>query len=50
VLVIVGNEESVPQAVAAIREALKGQMQPELKVCRFESKGASEFFDAMQVL
>jgi len=44
VLVIVGNEESVPQAVAAIREALKGQMQPELKVCRFESKGASEFF------
>jgi homoserine kinase len=44
VLVIVGNEGSVPQAAAAIREAMKGQMKPELKVCRFESKGASQFF------
>ena len=43
VLVIVGNEGSVPQAAAAIREAMKGQMKPELKVCRFESKGASQF-------
>lgn len=44
VLVIVGNEGSVPQAVAAIRKAIKGQMEPEIKVCRFESKGANNFF------
>jgi homoserine kinase len=44
VLVIAGNEESVPQTLAAIREAIKGQMEPEIKVCRFEPKGASHFF------
>jgi homoserine kinase len=44
VLVIVGDEESVPRAAAAIREAMKGQMEPELKVCRFESKAASQVF------
>ena len=42
VLVVVGNEESVPQAVAAIHEATKGQMEPELKLCRFEPKGAMQ--------
>jgi homoserine kinase len=41
VLVIVGNEESVPEAVAAIRNAVKGQKEPELRICRFEPKGAS---------
>jgi len=44
VLVVVGNEESVPQAVAAIRKAIKGQMEPELRVSRFEPKGANPFF------
>jgi homoserine kinase len=40
VLVIVENEESVPQALAAIRDAVKGQMEPELRICRFEPNGA----------
>ncbi|MGA3008722.1 MAG: homoserine kinase [Terracidiphilus sp.] len=44
VLVIVGSEESVPQAVAAIRKAVEGQKEPELRVCRFEPKGANQFF------
>ena len=44
VLVIVGNEERVPEATAAIQGALEGLMEPELKVCRFESTGASQLF------
>jgi len=44
VLVIADHEESVPQAVAAIREATKGQGEPELKLCRFEPKGAIQSF------
>jgi homoserine kinase len=45
VLMIVASEESVPKAVAAIRAALRGLAEPELKVCRFESVGASQSFD-----
>jgi homoserine kinase len=43
VLVIVGNEESVPGSTAHIRMALDGLAEPELKICRFESTGASRF-------
>ncbi|MFY9853923.1 MAG: homoserine kinase [Terracidiphilus sp.] len=42
VLVIVGNEESVPQAAVAIRNAIRGQMEPELRICRFEPRGANQ--------
>ena len=45
-LVIVGNESSVPVATAAIRKSLEGVMEAELKVCRFESVGASQLFYA----
>jgi homoserine kinase len=48
VLVIVGSEESVPGAAAAIRAAVAGQCEPELKVCRFESVGASQSFEAIR--
>ncbi len=44
VLVIADSEESVPQAMSAIREATKWQMEPELKLCRFEQKGAIQSF------
>jgi homoserine kinase len=44
VLVIVGTEEDVPAAAAAIRKAITGMKQPELKVCRFECEGAMESF------
>jgi homoserine kinase len=40
VLVVVGNEENVPDAVAAIRTAVEGLPEPELKICKFESTGA----------
>ncbi|MFZ1086972.1 MAG: homoserine kinase [Terracidiphilus sp.] len=42
VLVIVGCEESVPGASAAIRAALGSLPEPELKVCRFETVGANQ--------
>jgi homoserine kinase len=42
VLVVVGSEENVPEAVAAIHAAVKGLPEPELKVCRFESAGADK--------
>jgi hypothetical protein len=34
----------VPAAAAAIRRAITGMKQPELKVCRFESEGAIKSF------
>jgi homoserine kinase len=45
VLVIIGSEESVPRAASAIRQALQGQTEPELKLCRFEPAGASRLFE-----
>jgi homoserine kinase len=42
VLVVVGSEESVAEASAAIRKALKGLPEPELAVCRFLTDGASQ--------
>jgi homoserine kinase len=50
VLVVVGNEKSVPDAAAAIRKALKGMTEPELKICQFESVGASLSYEAGQGL
>jgi homoserine kinase len=46
VLVVVGNEKSVPDATAAIRKALEGMQEPELKVCRFEPAGARQSYEA----
>lgn len=46
VLVITANEESVPDSTARIRMALDGLAEPELKVCQFESAGASRFVSA----
>lgn len=42
VLVVVGSEENVPEAVAAIRTAVEGLPEPELKVCKFEPAGADK--------
>jgi homoserine kinase len=42
VLVIVGSEQSLAPASLAIRGALKGQPEPELKVCRFETAGTQQ--------
>ncbi|MGA3263229.1 MAG: homoserine kinase [Terracidiphilus sp.] len=49
VLVIVGGEGSLAQASAAIRAALKGQLEPELAVCRFSSEGASQFLESRPI-
>jgi homoserine kinase len=46
VLVIAESEESLPGAAAAIRQTLCGQTDPELKFCRFEPAGASQFSGA----
>jgi homoserine kinase len=46
VLVVVADEESVPKATIAIRQALLGLTEPELKLCRFEPVGASQSYDA----
>ena len=40
VLVITGGDECVPGAAAAIRAAMEGMAEPELKVCRFEPNPA----------
>ena len=50
VLVIVDSEESVPAATAAIRAAVAGLAEPELKVCHFESEGASRSLTAIHTL
>jgi homoserine kinase len=46
VLVVVGSEDRVPGAVAAIHKALNGSAGPELKLCRFVPDGASHSFEA----
>ena len=48
VLVIVGSEAHLPQAAAAIRLALQGQPEPELKVCRFESAGGNQYMNQLK--
>jgi homoserine kinase len=49
VLVVVASEDRVPQDEAAIRQALKGLTEPELKLCRFEPAGASHSFEAVRL-
>jgi homoserine kinase len=43
-LVITGSEADVPEASAAIRNAVSGLSEVELLVCRFVSSGGREFF------
>jgi homoserine kinase len=50
VLVVVDGEESVAEASAAIRTALTGGPEAELKLCRFEPMGASQSFAAVRRL
>jgi homoserine kinase len=45
VLVVVGNEECVERASAAIRAALEGLEEPELVVCRFLPDGARQLLE-----
>jgi homoserine kinase len=45
VLVIADSEENVPRASAAIRRAVAGQGEPEIKVCRFEPAGANRPYE-----
>jgi homoserine kinase len=44
VLVIADSQESLPMASAAICKSMKKKTEPELKVCRFETIGASQSF------
>jgi homoserine kinase len=46
VLVVVGSEESLEPASAAIRNALEGLLKPELVVCRLLPAGTSQCFEA----
>ena len=43
VLVVTDGEENLEEASAAIRSALEGMSAPELRLCCFESQGASQF-------
>jgi homoserine kinase len=45
VLVITSCQDRVPGALAAIRQALEGMPEPEIKICRFEPMGASHSFE-----
>lgn len=45
VLVIVGSEEDLGTASAAIGCALYGLPEPELHICRFETEGANRWFE-----
>jgi homoserine kinase len=49
VLVVTGSEASIPGALEAIRNALSGFKEPELKLCRFESAGADRSFVAARL-
>jgi len=45
VLVITGSQDRVPGALAAIRKALEGMPEPEIKICCFEPLGASHSYE-----
>jgi homoserine kinase len=47
-LIIVGDEASLDEASDAIRNALKGEVMPELVDCRFLAEGASQFLETRQ--
>jgi len=46
VLVVVGSEEEMAEALSAIRESLEGFTAPELLGCRFLPDGAAQFLTA----
>jgi len=48
-LVIVGSEESLPDASEAILEAVQGMPEPELLVCRFLSSPVSELLETYSI-
>jgi len=49
VLVVVGSEESLPEAMGAIRNALAGILEPELLVCRFLPAGAKQLLESRSI-
>lgn len=49
VLVVVGSEESLPEAMEAIRNALAGILEPELVVCRFQPAGAKQLLEPRSI-
>jgi homoserine kinase len=49
VLLVVDSEASVPAATAAIRAALQGMAEPEIKLCRFESVGARQSYESTRL-
>ncbi|MGA3137232.1 MAG: homoserine kinase [Terracidiphilus sp.] len=49
VLVVVGSEESLPEAMEAIRNALAGILEPELVVCRFLPAGAKQLLEPRSI-
>ncbi len=49
VLMVVGSEESLPEAMEAIRNALAGILEPELVVCRFLPAGAKQLLEPRSI-
>jgi homoserine kinase len=50
ILLIVESEAHLPEATAAIRRALDGQIEAEIKSCRFESAGAVDSVDSLRTV
>jgi len=50
VLVILAGEERLPEATGAIRKALEGLVEAEVKTCRFEPLGAVGSFEASRAV
>jgi homoserine kinase len=50
VLLIVESEARLPEATAAIRGALDGLIEAELKICRLEAIGASQSFEVVRAV
>jgi homoserine kinase len=48
VLVIVGDEASLPKATVAIRKALGASKEAELKICRLEARGADQALEVVR--
>jgi homoserine kinase len=50
ILLIVESEARLSEAKAAIRAALDGQIEAEIKTCRFESAGAVKLVESMRTV
>jgi homoserine kinase len=50
ILLVVDSEASVPGATVAIQAALKGMTEPEIKLCRFETVGARQSYEATRLV